>query len=104
MGPVPATRKLLSRLGIGMDEFGVVELNEAFAAQVLACMEEMPEFDPARMNPNGGAVALGHPIGCSGARIAVTLLHEMKRTKTRFGLATMCIGVGQGIATAFELI
>jgi len=103
LGPVPATRKLLSRLRMGMDEFGIVELNEAFAAQVLACMEEMPEFNPERMNPNGGAVALGHPIGCSGARIAVTLLHEMKRTKTRFGMATMCIGVGQGIATAFEL-
>jgi len=103
LGPVPATRKLLSRLAIEMDEFGVVELNEAFAAQVLACTEEMPEFDPARMNPNGGAIALGHPIGCSGARIAVTLLYEMKRTNTRFGLATMCIGVGQGIATAFEL-
>jgi len=80
-----------------------VELKEASAAKVLACMEEMPEFNPERMNPNGGAVALGHPIGCSGARIAVTLLHEMKRTKTRFGMATMCIGVGQGIATAFEL-
>jgi len=104
LGPVPATKKLLSRLGMAMDEFGIVELNEAFAAQVLACMEEMPEFNPARMNPNGGAVALGHPIGCSGARIVVTLLHEMKRTRTRFGLATMCIGVGQGIATAFELI
>src|SRR5438445_5941158 len=103
LGPVPATRKLLSRLRMGMDEFGIVELNEAFAAQCLACMEEMPEFNPERMNPNGGAVALGHPIGCSGARIAVTLLHEMKRTKTRFGMATMCIGVGQGIATAFEL-
>lgn len=103
LGPVPATKKLLSRVRMKMDEFGLIELNEAFAAQVLACVEEMPEFDLKRINPNGGAVALGHPIGCSGARIAVTLLHEMKRTKTRFGLATMCIGVGQGIATAFEL-
>jgi len=103
LGPVPATKKLLSRLGMKMNEFGLIELNEAFAAQVLACTSEMPEFDLNRINQNGGAVALGHPIGCSGARIAVTLLHEMKRTNTRFGLATMCIGVGQGIATAFEL-
>lgn len=104
LGPVPATKKLLSRIGMTMDEFEVVELNEAFAAQVLACVREMPGFDMARMNPNGGAVALGHPIGCSGARIAVTLLHEMRRSRKKYGLATMCIGVGQGIATAFELI
>jgi len=104
LGPVPATKKLISRLGMSMKEFGLIELNEAFAAQVLACIEETPEFGSERVNPNGGAVALGHPIGCSGARIAVTLLHEMRRTKTRYGLATMCIGVGQGIATAFELV
>ncbi|MDG7011125.1 MAG: thiolase family protein [Nitrososphaerota archaeon] len=104
MGPVHSTRKLLSRLGIGMGEFGIVELNEAFAAQVLACVAEMPEFDPAKLNPNGGAIALGHPLGCSGARLATTLLHEMRRTGTRYGLATMCIGVGQGISTAFELL
>jgi len=104
IGPVPATRKLLSRLGMKIEEFGLVELNEAFAAQVLACLEEMPDLDRRRVNPNGGAIALGHPLGCSGARIAVTLLHEMKRTGTRYGLATMCIGVGQGIATAFELV
>lgn len=103
IGPVYSTRKLLSRLGMTMDEFGIVELNEAFAAQVLACAAEMPEFDLARMNPNGGAIALGHPLGCSGARLATTLLHQMKRTGTRYGLATMCIGVGQGISTAFEL-
>jgi 3-oxoadipyl-CoA thiolase len=104
LGPVDATRKLLMRLRMNLSEFGIVELNEAFAAQVLACKEEMPEFDLKRMNPNGGAIALGHPLGCSGARIATTLLHEMKRTRTRFGLATMCIGVGQGISTAFELV
>jgi acetyl-CoA C-acetyltransferase/3-oxo-5,6-didehydrosuberyl-CoA/3-oxoadipyl-CoA thiolase len=104
IGPVPATKKLLSRLSMDLTDFGIVELNEAFAAQVLSCIEEMPELEEVKLNPNGGAIALGHPIGCSGARIAVTLLHEMKRTRTRFGLATMCIGVGQGISVAFELL
>jgi 3-oxoadipyl-CoA thiolase len=104
IGPVFSTRKLLSRLNMNLEEFGVIELNEAFAAQVLACIEEMPEFEPAKMNPNGGAIALGHPLGCSGARLATTLLHQMKRSGTRYGLATMCIGVGQGISTAFELL
>ena len=104
IGPVYATKKLLARLGMTMNEFGVVELNEAFAAQVLACVEEMPEFDLSKVNPNGGAIALGHPLGCSGARLATTLLHEMKRRGTRYGLATMCIGVGQGISVAFELM
>jgi 3-oxoadipyl-CoA thiolase len=104
IGPVYSTRKLLARLGMKVEEFGVVEINEAFAAQVLACVEEMPEFDTTKMNPNGGAIALGHPLGCSGARLATTLLHQMKRTGTRYGLATMCIGVGQGISTAFELV
>jgi len=104
IGPVYATRKLLSRLAITMDDFGVIELNEAFAAQVLACAQEMPEFDLKKINPNGGAIALGHPLGCSGARLATTLLHQMRRAGTRYGLATMCIGVGQGIATAFELV
>jgi 3-oxoadipyl-CoA thiolase len=104
IGPVHSTRKLLSRLGMSMDEFGAVELNEAFAAQVLACVEEMPEFELGRVNPNGGAIALGHPLGCSGARLVTTLLHQMRRTGTRYGLATMCIGVGQGISTAFELM
>ncbi|MDE1857578.1 MAG: acetyl-CoA C-acyltransferase [Thaumarchaeota archaeon] len=104
IGPVHSTRKLLSKLGMSMEEFGIIELNEAFAAQVLACTAEMPELDLRRMNPNGGAIALGHPLGCSGARLATTLLHEMKRTGTRYGLATMCIGVGQGISTAFELL
>jgi 3-oxoadipyl-CoA thiolase len=104
IGPVYATRKLLSRIGMSMDEFGIVELNEAFAAQVLACVKEMPEFEIGKMNPNGGAIALGHPLGCSGARLVTTLLHQMRRTGTRYGLATMCIGVGQGISTAFELL
>jgi 3-oxoadipyl-CoA thiolase len=104
IGPVYSTRKLLERLDMDLGEFGIVELNEAFAAQVLACVAEMPEFDLKKMNPNGGAIALGHPLGCSGARLVTTLIHEMKRTHTRFGLATMCIGVGQGISTAFELL
>ena len=103
IGPVYSTRKLLTRLGMSLEEFGIIELNEAFAAQVLACIAEEPGFDPRKVNPNGGAIALGHPLGCSGARIATTLVHEMKRTGTRFGLATMCIGVGQGISAAFEL-
>jgi acetyl-CoA C-acetyltransferase/3-oxo-5,6-didehydrosuberyl-CoA/3-oxoadipyl-CoA thiolase len=104
LGPVPATRKLLTRLRMGMEEFGLIELNEAFAAQVLACVAENPEFDLKRTNRNGGALALGHPLGCSGARITCTLLHEMRRTGTRYGLATMCVGVGQGVVTAFESI
>lgn len=104
IGPVYSTKKLLSRLGMSADEFGIIELNEAFAAQVLACVEEMPEFDLKKMNPNGGAIALGHPLGCSGARMVATLVYEMKRTGTRYGLATMCVGVGQGISTAFELV
>jgi acetyl-CoA acetyltransferase family protein len=103
IGPVYSTRKLLQRLGMSMDQFGIIELNEAFAAQVLACVKEMPEFDFKKMNPNGGAIAIGHPLGCSGARLATTLVHQMRRTGTKYGLATMCIGVGQGISTAFEL-
>ena len=104
IGPVHSTRKLMQRLGMRLEEFGILEVNEAFAAQVLACAAEMPEFDLSKMNPNGGAIALGHPLGCSGARLVTTLVHEMKRTGTRFGLSTMCIGVGQGVSTAFELV
>jgi len=104
IGPVYSTRKLLSRLGMSLDEFGIIELNEAFAAQVLACVRETPEFEVKKMNPNGGAIALGHPLGCSGARMVTTLVHEMKRARVRYGLATMCVGVGQGISTAFELM
>jgi acetyl-CoA acetyltransferase len=101
IGPVPATRKALARAGRRIDEMDLVELNEAFAAQVLACVRDL-EIDRGRLNVNGGAIALGHPIGASGARILVTLLHEMRRRQARWGLATMCIGVGQGIATIVE--
>jgi len=103
IGPVDATKKLLKRLSMEMEEFGLIEINEAFAAQVLACIKEMPGFEIRKLNVNGGAIALGHPLGCSGARLVTTLVHEMRRTKTRYGLATMCIGVGQGISAAFEL-
>ena len=101
IGPVPATRKALARAGKRIDEMEVIELNEAFASQVLACVRDLG-IDRSRLNPNGGAIALGHPIGASGARILVTLLHEMRRSSARWGLATMCIGVGQGIATIVE--
>ena len=101
LGPIPATRKALARAGLRVDELDVVEINEAFAAQALACLKDL-EIDPAKTNPNGGAIALGHPLGASGARIATTLVHEMRRRKVRYGLATMCIGVGQGISTIFE--
>lgn len=101
LGPVPASRKALGRAGITADDLDLVELNEAFAAQSLACMRELG-LDPDRVNVNGGAIALGHPLGCSGARILTTLVHEMRRRKARWGLATMCIGVGQGIATVLE--
>ncbi len=102
IGVVPATRTLLSRLGMKLDDFGLVEANEAFAAQVLACDREL-RFDPAKLNVNGGSIALGHPIGATGARIVVTLLHEMARRKVRYGLATLCISGGMGLAAAFEL-
>ncbi|MDH5590135.1 MAG: thiolase family protein [Gemmatimonadota bacterium] len=101
MGPVPATRKALARAGWSAADLDLVELNEAFAAQALPCMDQL-ELDPERVNVNGGAIALGHPVGCSGARILVTLVHEMKRRGAHRGLATMCIGVGQGIATLVE--
>ena len=101
MGPVPATRKLLHRAGLRMADIGLFELNEAFAAQSLACIREM-EVDPALVNVNGGAIAIGHPLGCSGVRISATLIHEMKRRNVRYGVATMCIGVGQGAAVLYE--
>ncbi len=101
VGPIPATRRLLERLGLQAGDLDLVELNEAFAAQALPCMEELG-LDPERTNVNGGAIALGHPVGCSGARILTTLVHEMRRRSARRGLATMCIGVGQGIALAVE--
>ena len=101
IGPVPATRKALERAKLAVNDLDLVEINEAFAAQSLACMRDL-EFDPAKTNVNGGAIALGHPLGASGARIATTLLHELGRRGGRYGLATMCIGVGQGITTIFE--
>jgi len=101
IGPVPATRKALDRVGWTVDDLDLVELNEAFAAQAVPCIAELG-LDPAMVNVNGGAIALGHPVGCSGARIVVTLLHEMKRRGVKRGLATMCIGVGQGIASLYE--
>ena len=101
MGPVPATRKALERAGLGIRDMDLIELNEAFASQSLACMRELGA-DPARVNVNGGAIALGHPLGASGARVATTLVHELRRRRLRYGLATMCIGVGQGIATIVE--
>ncbi len=101
IGPVPATQKALKRAGLRMDQIELIELNEAFAAQSLACIRDLG-IDQERCNVNGGAIALGHPLGCSGARILTTLLHEMRRRQVRYGLATMCIGVGQGIATIVE--
>lgn len=101
IGPVPASRKALKRAGWKASDLDLVELNEAFAAQAIPCMTEL-ELDPETVNVNGGAIALGHPVGCSGARIVVTLLHEMKRRGASKGLASMCIGVGQGIATLWE--
>jgi 3-oxoadipyl-CoA thiolase len=101
IGPIGATRKALERAKLSVADLDLVELNEAFAAQSVACVKELG-IDPAIVNVNGGAIALGHPLGCSGARIATTLLHELKRRNARYGLATMCIGMGQGIATIFE--
>ena len=101
MGPVPATRRCLARLGMTAGDLDLIELNEAFAAQAIPCIREL-ELDPARVNVNGGAIALGHPVGCSGARILATLVHEMARRDAGLGLATMCIGVGQGIAAVVE--
>mgnify|MGYP003550744440 CR=1 FL=1 len=103
IGPVYATNKVLKRSGVLKEEIGLVELNEAFASQSLACIREL-ELDPSIVNVNGGAIALGHPLGASGARIVTTLLYEMRRREVRFGLATMCVGVGQGIAAVFENI
>jgi len=102
-GPVPATQKALQRAGLSVDALDLVELNEAFASQSIACMQDLA-LDPSKVNVNGGAIALGHPLGCSGARISATLLHELKRRGLRYGLATMCVGVGQGAAVIYERI
>src|SRR5213593_4552225 len=101
IGPVPAIRKALKLAGLTLDQVDLVELNEAFAAQVLACLKELP-IDPDRLNVNGGAIALGHPLGCTGAKLTTTLLYEMKRRKVRYGMVTMCVGGGMGAAGIFE--
>ena len=101
IGPVPATQKALQRAGLKIEDIGLIELNEAFASQSIACVKEL-NLDPAIVNVNGGAIALGHPLGCSGARISTTLLYEMKKQNIKYGLATMCVGVGQGAAIIYE--
>ena len=101
IGPVPAIKKVLKQTGLTLDQMDLVELNEAFAAQVLACLRELP-IDPDRLNVNGGAIALGHPLGCTGAKLTTTLLYEMQRRKARYGLVTMCVGGGMGAAGIFE--
>jgi acetyl-CoA acyltransferase len=103
IGPVPAIRKVLRQTGLSLDQIDLVELNEAFAAQVLACLRELP-IDPERLNVNGGAIALGHPLGCTGAKLTTSLLYEMRRRGVRYGLVTMCIGGGMGAAGIFERI
>ena len=104
-GPVPATRKLLSLTGVSLDEIGVIELNEAFAAQALAVLRALKlSDDDERVNPNGGAIALGHPLGMSGARLALTAMRELQLRKERYALCTMCIGVGQGISMLIERV
>lgn len=103
IGPIPATQKALQRAGITIDDLDLIEINEAFAAQSVACIKELG-LDMDKVNVNGGAIALGHPLGCSGARILTTLVHEMQKRDARYGLATMCIGVGQGIATIIEKV
>jgi acetyl-CoA acetyltransferase family protein len=102
IGPVAAANGALARAGIGWKDLAIVELNEAFAAQSLACLREWPELDPEKVNPNGGAIAIGHPIGCSGARILGSLAHELHRRGGGYGLAAICIGVGQGLAVVLE--
>jgi len=103
VGPIPATQKALKRAGLGVGDIDLAELNEAFAVQALVCQRELG-LDPARINVNGGSIAIGHPLGCSGVRISTTLLHEMKRRDLRYTLATMCVGVGQGAAVVYEKV
>ena len=103
IGPVPAIRKLLKLTGLKLDQIDLIELNEAFAAQVLACLRELP-IDPDRLNVNGGAIALGHPLGCTGAKLTTTLLYELKRRGGRYGMVSMCVGGGMGAAGIFEII
>jgi acetyl-CoA acyltransferase len=101
LGPVPATRRVLKLAGLELRDIDLIELNEAFAAQVLACLKELP-IDLERLNVNGGAIALGHPLGCTGAKLTTTLLYEMTRRRARYGLVTMCVGGGMGAAAIFE--
>jgi acetyl-CoA C-acetyltransferase len=103
IGPVPAVKKALQRAGLKINDIGLIELNEAFASQSIACIRELG-LDETKVNVNGGAIALGHPLGCSGARISTTLLYEMKRRNVKYGLATMCVGVGQGAAVVYEKV
>jgi acetyl-CoA acyltransferase len=103
IGPVPAVQKVLKLAGLALEQLDLVELNEAFASQVLACLRELP-IDPERVNVNGGAIALGHPLGCTGARLTTTLVYEMQRRRARYGLVTMCVGGGMGAAGIFERI
>ena len=103
IGPVPAIRKVLKLTGLTLEQIDLIELNEAFAAQVIACLRELP-IDPDRLNVNGGAIALGHPLGCTGAKLTATLLHEMNRRKARYGMVTMCVGGGMGAAGIFERV
>jgi acetyl-CoA acetyltransferase family protein len=103
IGPVPASQKALKRARLKVNDLGLVELNEAFASQSLASMQELG-LNPEIVNVNGGAIAIGHPLGCSGVRISATLIHEMQKRKVKYGLATMCIGVGQGSAIVYENI
>jgi acetyl-CoA C-acetyltransferase len=102
IGPVPAVKKLLAKTGLSLDDFDLVELNEAFAAQVLAVLKDLP-IPLEKVNVNGGSIALGHPIGCTGTRIVVTLLYEMRRRQAKRGLATLCVSGGMGMAMALEL-
>ena len=101
VGPVPAIKKVLERTGLSLDDIDLVELNEAFAAQVLACLRELP-IDRDKLNVNGGAIALGHPLGCTGAKLTTSLLYELRRREGRYGLVTMCVGGGMGAAGIFE--
>ncbi len=101
LGPVPASQKALYRAGLSVNDMDLIELNEAFASQSIACIHDLG-LDLQKINVNGGSIALGHPLGCSGVRISTTLLHEMKRRGAKYGLATMCVGVGQGAAVVYE--
>ena len=103
IGPVPAIQKALKLAGLTLDQIDLIELNEAFAAQVLACLRALP-IDPDRLNVNGGAIALGHPLGCTGAKLTTTLVHEMRRRGSRYGMVTMCVGGGMGAAGIFERV